>query len=250
MLHMIPEVRQQLSLVSDYLKVDSSFPMAELLVSAGIILMFVIEMAIQSYRERCMADVNGADSDDGDIPLNPSSTGNSPVCYGAAIPNQHSGDNLQDEPPPIKSHSRSFMFFIALCIHGVFVAFTIGLLQNSADVITLSTGMCLHEGPISFSFAATLKRDGLRSSVVVLLVCLHALTFPLGVGVGIALNNSAGRLGNLSSGIMQGLATGFLLYLAFFDMLQEAAKEKENRSWKTLLLIIGFAGIALLQLLP
>ncbi|XP_070562676.1 zinc transporter ZIP1-like [Ptychodera flava] len=242
MLHMLPEVNQELQHASEYIKLDPGFPIAEFLVCVGIFLMLLLEQFLSFSAERC---AGAEDTDDTDVPLKPTESNDS-TYYGAAGQCVQNIVSSSNEGQAYRSHIRSCMFFIALCTHGIFEGVVLGLLPSSAEVLLLFTGIACHEGPVSFSFAATMKRSGLRSPIAVLLVCLHALIFPIGIGIGIGLGSSTGKLRNLFSGIMQGLATGMLLYLTFFEILPAAITEKKKRALKTLVMIFGFAAITAL----
>ncbi|XP_002732520.1 zinc transporter ZIP1-like [Saccoglossus kowalevskii] len=247
MLHLLPEVRREFLFSSDYVKIDPDFPAAEFLACAGIFLMLVIEQGILACKERLTKTATE------DIPLTTTEYG---YYTDASIHASQDDDEIrtlhEEELEYIQSVLRSYMFFIALCLHGIFEGIVLGLLSDPHSVLILFAAIACHEGPVSFSFAVNIRRSWLRKSAGVVLVCLHAAVFPLGIGIGIAITESASSTLTMSfvSGLMQGVAVGLLVYLTFFEILPYELKENENRMLKTLCVLIGFTVITLLQFIP
>jgi zinc transporter 1/2/3 len=73
-------------------------------------------------------------------------------------------------------------------------------------------------------------------------ILTFALVSPLGIGIGIALSEADGGGGNsdVPNVILKGLATGTLLYVVFFEILQKQHNSKESGLKQLLAIGVGF----------
>ncbi|XP_077982012.1 zinc transporter ZIP3-like [Glandiceps talaboti] len=245
MVHLLPEVRQEMLLASDY--VHPTIPVAESIACAGILLMLILEQTLLIYAKRmtksCPAE---------DIPLTSSTDYNYDGTDNQSSDQNHGNDihTLENEKMEgLQSGMRSFVFFVALCVHGMFASITLGQLNDPTDIIILFAGLACHEGPISFSLGVNIQRGWFQKTATVVMVCLHAFVFPIGIGIGLGISKSSTstHTKNLASGVLQGFGIGTLLYMTFFEILPREFNNSEHRMAKIVCTLIGFAVIVTIQ---
>ncbi|XP_077982013.1 zinc transporter ZIP1-like [Glandiceps talaboti] len=245
MIHLLPSVRHEILLACDYFHINSNFPVAEFLACAGIFLMLILEQALLACKERLTKYCPE------DIPL--TSTDHNYYAADNNTRNHSPSNNIRtletEEMESVQSQMRSYMFFVALCLHGVFEGIVIGLLDNPTDVFVLFAGIACHEGPVSFSFGVNIRRSWLRKTATIVLVSLHAFIFPIGIGIGlgIVVSSENTQTTNLASGLLQGFAIGMLMYITFFEILPYELNDNQHRLAKIVCILIGFTVVVLVR---
>ena len=82
--------------------------------------------------------------------------------------------------------------------------------------------------------------SGIKTWLVVLYVCTFSLVTVVGAGIGIGLSQAVQSDETLQSPlvtILQGLATGTLLYVAFFEVLEEERQSGTNGIFQVYLIL-------------
>jgi len=145
---------------------------------------------------------------------------------------------------------RSLVLLLALSTHTVFEGMALGLQETTAQVWTLFLAIIVHK--IIMSFTAGLRfieslKDVKRT---ILYILIFSVTAPIGIAIGLAVTE-AGRNGlatDITSAILQGVATGTFVYVTFFEVLLEEMTNNQSIA-KVLCVIIGFACITGLSLI-
>lgn len=115
---------------------------------------------------------------------------------------------------------------MALSVHELFEGLAVGLESEPANVWYMFGSVAAHKVVIAFCIGVELMVHKTQSWLMLIYVFIYAIVSPLGIGVGILLSNNGDNDGYLiASVILQGLASGTLLYVIFFEIL---AKHKEG----------------------
>lgn len=133
---------------------------------------------------------------------------------------------------------RGLLVVLALSIHELFEGLAVGLESSSGTVWYMFGAVACHKFVIAFCIGVELISNGTKTVLVVVYVALFAVVSPLGIGIGIALTESVSANIEVSSVFLQGLASGTLLYVVFFEILQ---KERTEGLQQYLSILVGFA---------
>jgi len=148
--------------------------------------------------------------------------------------------------------TRSLILILALSLHRIFEGMSIGLQQTVASVISLFGAVMCHEMVIGFSLGLQFVRSGfaLRRLLITSLVC--SLIMPLGVLIGLVMTevDSSSGIVDIANGILQAIAMGTFIYVTFFEILQEEVDSDDTSIGKIVFIAVGFALMALLNLVP
>lgn len=120
------------------------------------------------------------------------------------------------------SSIRGLLIVLALSVHELFEGLAVGLEQTEMNVWYMFASVSAHKVVIAFCIGIELIVHQTRRWLIVLYVFIYAIVSPLGIGVGIWLSNYDDSDGFVvASVILQGLASGTLLYVIFFEILSK-----------------------------
>ncbi|KAG7207375.1 hypothetical protein KM043_009036 [Ampulex compressa] len=230
-LHLLPEVTEGVAhLVEEGKLPRLSFSLAETLACAGFFIMYLVEESVHTHlRNKQASNEIGSKKD-----VNRST--NELVENGQALPpcaNGHSHFNghghshhipviIDDKDDFVISSLRGLLIILGLSVHELFEGLAIGLESSSSYVWYMFAAVAAHKFVIAFCIGVELIASKTRRYLAVIYVCTFAIVSPLGIGTGMLLvgGGSAAASGPLAV-ILQGLASGTLLYVVFFEILQE-----------------------------
>ncbi|CAH1111693.1 unnamed protein product [Psylliodes chrysocephalus] len=115
---------------------------------------------------------------------------------------------------------RGLLVVLALSVHELFEGLAVGLESSSHTVWYMFGAVSAHKLVIAFCIGVELVASGLRTVFIVIYVFTFAVVSPLGIGIGIIVSNVEGASNTVISVILQGLASGTLMYVVFFEILQ------------------------------
>lgn len=126
------------------------------------------------------------------------------------------GDDL------IVSSIRGLLIVLALSVHELFEGLAVGLEETTGNVWYMFGSVAAHKVVIAFCIGVELIVHKTKTWLVVVYIFVYAIVSPIGIGIGIALSNAGESDGiEVASVILQGLASGTLLYVIFFEILSK-----------------------------
>lgn len=132
---------------------------------------------------------------------------------------------------------RGLLVVLALSVHELFEGLAVGL-EKSADAVWYMFGaVSAHKLVIAFCIGVELVTSDMTTKLVIIYVFTFAVVSPLGIGIGMIVSNSNHSSTDLISVILQGLASGTLLYVVFFEILQN---DKKSGLKQFLAVLLGF----------
>ncbi|XP_063217125.1 zinc transporter ZIP1-like [Bacillus rossius redtenbacheri] len=148
---------------------------------------------------------------------------------------------------------RGFLIVLALSIHELFEGLAVGLERTAGDTWYMLGAVAAHKLVIAFCVSAELVSTRVDTWLALLYSATFSLVTPIGVGAGLALTRGgAGSAdGGAPNAVLQGLATGTLLYVVFFEILQRQRRlgGAEGRFSGLRQLLAVAAGFAVMMLL-
>ncbi|XP_073979783.1 zinc transporter ZIP2-like [Rhodnius prolixus] len=120
---------------------------------------------------------------------------------------------------------------MALSIHQIFEGLAVGLESDTGKVWVLLSAIAAHKLIIAICVGAEMASSRTDTCTTTICVAAFAVASPIGIAIGIGLssNSSANDLAmNTTSVVLQGLATGTLLYVVFFEVLKRSERSKSG----------------------
>ncbi|XP_031826805.1 zinc transporter ZIP3 isoform X3 [Nomia melanderi] len=230
-LHLLPEVKEGVEDLTNEGKLPSlSFSLAEVLTCAGFFIMYLVEESVHTHLRKKQAQRE--DSSKKDV----SRSTNELVENGQTLPNCVSGHShfnghghshhlpvIMDEKDDfVISSLRGLLIVLGLSVHELFEGLAIGLESSATYVWYMFGAVAAHKFVIAFCIGVELIASKTRQYLSIIYVCTFAVVSPLGIAIGMFLvgGGSAASSGILPV-LLQGLASGTLLYVVFFEILQE-----------------------------
>ncbi|KAJ8915830.1 hypothetical protein NQ315_004643 [Exocentrus adspersus] len=118
---------------------------------------------------------------------------------------------------------RGLLIVLALSVHELFEGLAVGLESGAGTVWYMFGAVSAHKFVIAFCIGVELVTTT-KTKLVIIYVFTFAVVSPLGIGIGIIVSNVEDSSTAVSSVILQGLASGTLLYVVFFEILQSDKK--------------------------
>lgn len=134
----------------------------------------------------------------------------------------HSHIPTVDGDDVIVSSIRGLLIVLALSVHELFEGLAVGLEQTTSNVWYMFASVSAHKVVIAFCIGIELMVQKTKTWLVILYISVYAIVSPLGIGIGIWLSNSDDSDAfAVASVLLQGLASGTLLYVIFFEILSK-----------------------------
>ncbi|XP_023015016.2 zinc transporter ZIP1 isoform X1 [Leptinotarsa decemlineata] len=252
-IHLLPEVSENFERLD--LTPDFEVPYAELLMCIGFFVMYLVEECVHVYlhmkeKPKNMTVLRRSLS----------------IRRGEAVPHLEPSKfekNLNGDPAHNHhaDHShvvldysatstvaiiRGLLVVLALSIHELFEGLAVGLEPSPKTVWYMFGAVSAHKLVIAFCIGVELVTSGIKTYLVIIYVFTFAVVSPMGIGIGIVLSNVEGSSTDVVSVILQGLASGTLLYVVFFEILQADKKSGLKQYFAILIGFIVMFGITLL----
>ncbi|XP_076238730.1 zinc transporter ZIP3-like isoform X2 [Calliopsis andreniformis] len=231
-LHMLPEVKEGVEHLIEEGKLPVlSFSLAETLTCAGFFIMYLVEESVHTHLRKKQAHKEECEKRDvmrstNELVENGQSMSN--CVSGHSHYNGHGHSHhlpvIMDEKDDdfVISSLRGLLIVLGLSVHELFEGLAIGLESSATYVWYMFAAVAAHKFVIAFCIGVELMASNTRQYLSVIYVCTFAVVSPIGIGIGMLLvgGESAAASGILPV-LLQGLASGTLLYVVFFEILQE-----------------------------
>ncbi|KAJ2942739.1 hypothetical protein O0L34_g14928 [Tuta absoluta] len=266
-LHLLPEVTESVELLMKNNKVPRiHFPIAEVFMCAGFFIMYFVEELVHKklkYSEKKAAkddlEKQPVDSLDKENDTNEElfETVEEELVALGHIHQGHSHGHCHGHTHlpfsttttannhKVISSLKGLLIVLGLSVHEMFEGLAIGLEGSANDVWYMFAAVAAHKFVIAFCIGVELVASNTNEKLSVGYVCLFAIVSPLGIGIGMALigGDCPAAEGPLPV-FLQGIATGTLLYVVFFEILHS----NRNGLLQYLAILVGFIVMCGLQL--
>jgi len=225
--HMLPDVQEVLEISLEHGTFpDTGLPIAEILVLAGFLFIYTLEELMHMVL----------------------------VCTGQLEGHGHEGHGHTHEnievpiEESIQATARGFLIVLALSIHDFFEGIALGVETSTTATYFLLAAFASHKVVISGTVGLNWARSQLNPLVAVLYMTVFCGISPVGIGAGLALKE-ASENGGATLLVFQGLATGSLLYVVFFEILEKERSKSINGFAQAMSMTLGYIFMVLLSLL-
>lgn len=152
--------------------------------------------------------------------------------------NGHSHSHIPTIMPEedfIVSSLRGLLIVLALSVHELFEGLAVGLESSESLVWYMFGAVSAHKLVLAFCVGVELVVNKTKMWLTFIYVVTFAVVSPLGIGIGILLSNgNSADATALPSVILQGIASGTLLYVVFFEILSKTGRS-DLRQYATVL---------------
>jgi len=234
--HMLPDVNEiATAAIAEGTFPDSGLPVAEILVLAGFLMIYAMEeiMHFVLVKFAHLEDDHAGKSD-----------GQRPAHHG------HSHDDITlPTGAGFQAAARGFLVVLALSIHDLFEGIALGVARRQTSAWFLLLAFASHKWVISGCLGLKWARSALQPLIAVLYMTVFCAVSPIGIGIGMALTDP-GEAENNSTAliVVQGIATGSLLYVVFFEILEKERQKPVPGVLQVLGVSLGFIFMVLLGL--
>ncbi|XP_017864831.1 PREDICTED: zinc transporter ZIP1 [Drosophila arizonae] len=263
-LHMLPEVIETVELLQHCgILANTPFALTEMLMSTGFFLMYALDelmhVVMQHHQQKLsrkeslasQAFVRGHSIRHSVLltgrkpeEMEPITEEHQPCDHGLPAKNGHGHSHMPVDSDG--SSMRGLGIILALSLHELFEGMAIGLEGTVATVWFMFGAVAAHKLVLAFCVGMELLVARTRAYLAIIYLITFSIVTPIGIGVGIAISQqSNGNQTNVPSGILQGIASGTLLYVVFFEILTQS-----HAGWRAYLAALaGFALMFGLQIL-
>ncbi|XP_077173657.1 zinc transporter ZIP1-like [Paroedura picta] len=147
------------------------------------------------------------------------------------------------------SRFRSLVLTLALSLHSIFEGLAIGLRDTPGKVLQLAGAILLHKSIVAASLGLLLLQSRLPPRWLAAALGTFVLMSPLGVGLGMVVTHGSGCSTTTARSMLQGVAAGTFMYVTFLEILPQELGSPAGRLPKVLAVLLGFSGMAGLRLL-
>uniref|UniRef100_A0A1S4H5Z9 Uncharacterized protein n=1 Tax=Anopheles gambiae TaxID=7165 RepID=A0A1S4H5Z9_ANOGA len=253
-LHLLPEINHSIEALVETGALPAPdelpFPLGEFLLTSGFFMIYLTEELVHWWMHRRSANARriarsektapGGSSTmvpiDGGASKHDHAHGHShlPIGNVTAVYPVTDVDGTQVVPsvvpvPPAPSANgplRGLLIVLALSIHELFEGLAVGLERSPSAVWLLFGAVASHKFVIAFCVAFELLVASVRFRIAVLYIFVYSVVSPVGIGIGIALSSVSSDTNQtieVVSVVLQGLASGTLIYVIFFEILAKDA---------------------------
>merc|ERR1719427_264479 len=138
---------------------------------------------------------------------------------------------------------RGLLVVLAISLHAVFEGIAMGLKNNTRSVWLMFIAISSHKYVISFCISMQFVTSGLKPLLSIIYFSTFALISPVGAGIGILLSEtvkSEAETQTVVVTVLQGLATGTLLYVVFFEVIEKERQKGTSGMIQITFIIVGF----------
>ncbi|NXB37350.1 S39A3 protein, partial [Eulacestoma nigropectus] len=251
---LLPAVRGKLDEVLRQGNVTTDYPVAETIMMVGFFLTVFVDQLFVTFQKEKPSFIDletfNAGSDAGsdseyESPFIASSRGR--ALYGEHGAHSHS----LNIPELSRCGPRRLLGLVfALCTHSIFEGLALGLQEDGGRVVSLFLGVAVHETLVAVALGVSMAKASLPLRDAAKLAVAVCLMIPLGIGIGMGIESSRNAAGGIASLLLQGIAGGTFLFVTFFEILAKELEDKSHRLLKVLCLVLGYAALAGLVLIP
>jgi len=239
--HMLPEVNLFLQYnIQQGQLIDRGWPLAEIWVLCGFFMVYFVEEVTHILMQRCNPAHKQEKPEKGVAEGNVMLAGREPAGghgHSHAIPAAVPADS------GFEAALRGFLVVLAISLHAVFEGIAMGLTDNPKSVWLLFIAISAHKYVISFCISMQFVTSGLPPLLSIIYFSTFALISPVGAGIGILISEtvkSEAETQTVAVTVLQGLATGTLLYVVFFEVIEKERLKGTTGMVQVTFVLLGF----------
>jgi len=241
--HMLPEVNLFLQYNIDHGQLSNTgLPLAEIWVLCGFFMIYFIEELTHVFMARCNPEKKEENTKE--------ETSKMLNGHGSGHGHSHDIPEGLTKEGGFEAALRGFLVVLAISLHAIFEGIAMGLTNNTRSVWLLFIAISAHKYVISFCISMQFVTSGLKPLLSIIYFSTFALISPVGAGIGILLSEtvkSEAETQTVVVTVLQGLATGTLLYVVFFEVIEKERQKGTSGMIQVSFIILGFLCMLVLE---
>jgi len=284
MIHMLPEVQENIKLAAAAGIDFRGYPIAEILFCCGFFLIYLIEELVHFFLDKsvhehhdetiiahralsihshaCEAGLSetqklNPDEDDDNalktknilisandyLNISDAKTSRKNSCYAQTLSSEETGPCCNEEEEQSKSSLRDFFVVLALSFHAILEGVAVGLESEVNGVWLIFAAVASHKYVMSFCVGLELYMTKTRLAIHFAYLFVFSAMSPIGIGIGLAvMENITHETSSyyLSVAVLQALASGTILYVVVFEILERERSKSISGLVQLCFIIFGF----------
>lgn len=219
-LHIFPEVNESF----EELNLEPDLLYAELLMCCGFFMMYFVEECVHLYlhsREKLNQDMMIMRTSFSFRNDDNTKHSHEDDCHDHHA--DHSHVIVHTNQDGKVRMLRGLLVVLALSVHELFEGLAVGLETSPATVWYLFGAISAHKLVLAFCVGVELTMSNLKTVFVIIYMFTFAIVSPMGIGIGIVVSELEDS-SELVPTCLQGIASGTLLYVVFFEILDSERK--------------------------
>jgi len=258
--HMLPEVNIFLANnIENNTFPDTGLHMAEIFVLCGFFMVYFTEELTHLLIHKYMRPPSTAPAKSTELSKNGGGGDESHPALSNGEAGGHGGHGHNHEDVALdliegsdsfEATLRGFLVILALSLHAVFEGIALGLTKSESSVWYLFFAVASHKFVISFCIGMQFVSSGIKTILNMIFIATFALISPIGAGIGIAVSETVSSEADVQGSVvtvLQGLATGTLLYVVFFEVIEKERLKKTNGLLMVAFIFLGAVIMTMVQ---
>lgn len=138
----------------------------------------------------------------------------------------------------INGDFKSFVLLFALSFHGLFEGIAVGYQKSTSSTISIIIAIFGHKWAEGLTLGLSFTKANTKTSIFILMIVIFALFTPIGIAIGVILNNSEGLPGYIQP-LCLSLTVGTFIYISCGEIISEEFTVTNHKWIKFLFLILG-----------
>ncbi|KAK4289042.1 hypothetical protein Pmani_037973 [Petrolisthes manimaculis] len=213
----------------------AEFPWGFFVVTCGFLIIFTVDKLVHAADDaRRRRSNNQTQSTTTTTPTTTTTTSINPGHIQLTHPKHQHHDSSHNEEGGGgggKGVPSSVMFLVALGTHSVFEGVAVGLQTKADKVLEFAVAVLVHELVMAFTFGLEVSSNEVLSRCKkVTYILLFTSTIPLGIAVGVGLQNAPSANREIVSAVLEAFATGIFIHIIFIEVLAKEFPAHHNHN--------------------
>lgn len=172
-------------------------------------------------------------------------------CDALVIPGSESPkivSNQADKPllPASVRFARGLVTIAAFSAHSIFDGVAIGLQESTSQIWTMFFAICVHKLVVAFAVGMELFEQTSSLTMTTIQMTLFALMSPIGIFIVMMTERTMNEADSPVIILLSAVATGTILYIVFFEILQRDRTKDGSKAMGFILFIAMITGFTVM----
>ncbi|XP_037563438.1 zinc transporter ZIP1 isoform X2 [Dermacentor silvarum] len=234
-LHLLPEVRE------GFEKLTTEFPVTEGVVCVGFLAVYALEEIVHACLGHSHQTSDHGHSHAAIVMSRSHDAEQPPPTQENGVENKENFSAnavADDELGPQRISLGSVLIVVALSFHSIFEGLSLGLQSTDQATWIMFLAISIHKFVIAFVVGFDMTASRMKARTILIYIAIFSVMSPLGALIGAVTKNKLEDSPVVAG--LNGVATGTLLYVTFFEVLQRDKNSQLSGLLQLLAVLLGF----------